>query len=85
MQVVADSEGTELVGKSSRKSNTWVVSDENIEDYVGKPIFTSDRMYDKDPLPAGISMGLAWTSVGGKIQRYIYNNLVALSCVFISY
>lgn len=65
LQVVADSEGTELIGKSSRKSDTWVVSDENIEDYVGKPIYTSDRMYETDPLPHGIVMGLAWTSVGG--------------------
>jgi len=26
---------------------------------------TGDRLYDKDPLPCGIVMGLAWTSMGG--------------------
>ncbi len=65
LQIVAEDEGAELTDKSMRKSNTWVVSEENLEDYVGKPIFTSDRLYDKDPLPSGIVMGLAWTSMGG--------------------
>lgn len=65
LQIVAEDEGAELTDKSMRKSNTWVVSEENLEDYVGKPIFTSDRLYDKDPLPHGIVMGLAWTSMGG--------------------
>jgi len=42
-----------------------VVTAENLSDFVGKPIFTSDRLYDKDPLPLGIVMGLAYTSMGG--------------------
>jgi len=65
LQVVAEDEGAELTKKSSRKSETWTVSDENLEEYVGKHIFTSDRLYDKDPLPDGIVMGLAYTSMGG--------------------
>lgn len=65
LQVVAEEEGAELREESKRKSNTWVVSEDNLEEYVGKPIFTSDRLYDKDPLPHGIVMGLAWTSMGG--------------------
>lgn len=65
LQVVAEEEGAELTEDSKRKSNTWVVSEDNLEEYVGKPIFTSDRLYDKDPLPHGIVMGLAWTSMGG--------------------
>jgi len=65
LQIVAEEEGAELTEKSTRKSNTWIVSKENLEEYVGKPIFTSDRLYDKDPLPHGIVMGLAWTSMGG--------------------
>ena len=36
---------------------------ENLKDYVGPPIFTSDRLYEKTP--AGVAMGLAWTSMGG--------------------
>jgi Lon-like ATP-dependent protease len=65
LQVVAEDEGAELTKKSQRKSETWYVSEDNLKDYVGKPIFTSDRMYDKDPLPHGIVMGLAYTSMGG--------------------
>lgn len=65
LQVVAEGEGTELTEKSKRKTQSWLVSDENLKDYVGKPIFTSDRLYEKDPLPNGIVMGLAYTSMGG--------------------
>lgn len=35
----------------------------NLKDYVGPPIFTSDRLYDVTP--AGVTMGLAWTQMGG--------------------
>ncbi|KAL9188569.1 hypothetical protein ACHAXT_006947 [Thalassiosira profunda] len=65
LQVVAEEEGAQLTEKSSRKSDTWSVSSDNLHEYVGKPIFTSDRLYEKDPLPHGIVMGLAWTSMGG--------------------
>jgi len=65
LQIVAEKEGTTLGEKMKRKSDTWEVSDKNLSEYVGKPIFTSDRMYEKDPLPHGIVMGLAWTSMGG--------------------
>jgi hypothetical protein len=57
LQVVAEGEGAELTKKSARKSDSWTVTDENLEDYVGKHIFTSDRLYEKDPLPDGIVMG----------------------------
>ncbi|MCJ1285295.1 ATP-dependent Lon protease pim1 [Xylographa opegraphella] len=36
---------------------------DNLKDYVGPPVFRSDRLYDKTP--AGVAMGLAWTSMGG--------------------
>lgn len=35
----------------------------DLKDYVGPPIFTSDRLYDVTP--PGVAMGLAWTSMGG--------------------
>ncbi|KAK3987824.1 mitochondrial Lon protease [Cladorrhinum sp. PSN332] len=35
----------------------------NLKDYVGPPVFTSDRLYDTTP--PGVTMGLAWTSLGG--------------------
>lgn len=40
-----------------------VIDDKNISEYVGKPVFTSDKMYAETP--AGVALGLAWTSMGG--------------------
>lgn len=76
LQIVAEQEGTELTEKSKRKSDTWHVTEDNLDEYVGKPIFTSDRMYEKDPLPNGIVMGLAWTSMGGS-ALYIETQSIA--------
>ena len=39
------------------------IGKENLKDYVGPPIFTSDRLYDVTP--PGVAMGLAWTQLGG--------------------
>lgn len=36
---------------------------ESLKDYVGPPVFTSDRLYDTTP--PGVAMGLAWTQMGG--------------------
>lgn len=44
------------MGKSS-------ISSTNLKEYVGKPLFLSDRFYNKTPV--GVCMGLAWTSMGG--------------------
>lgn len=39
------------------------ISKDNLKDYVGPPIFTADRLYDRPP--PGVAMGLAWTQMGG--------------------
>ena len=39
------------------------INSDNLKDYVGPPIFTSDRLYETTP--PGVAMGLAWTSMGG--------------------
>ncbi|KAH7314082.1 lon protease-like protein [Rhexocercosporidium sp. MPI-PUGE-AT-0058] len=39
------------------------IDKENLKDYVGPPVFTSDRLYDVTP--PGVAMGLAWTQMGG--------------------
>ncbi|XP_007460615.1 PREDICTED: lon protease homolog, mitochondrial isoform X2 [Lipotes vexillifer] len=39
------------------------VTPENLQDFVGKPVFTVERMYDVTP--PGVAMGLAWTAMGG--------------------
>ncbi|KAI9662876.1 MAG: ATP-dependent Lon protease pim1 [Bathelium mastoideum] len=40
-----------------------VIDKDNLKDYVGAPIFTSDRLYETTP--PGVAMGLAWTQMGG--------------------
>lgn len=35
----------------------------NLKDYLGKPIFNTDRFYERTPV--GVCMGLAWTALGG--------------------
>uniref|UniRef100_A0A8C0H1D9 Lon protease homolog, mitochondrial n=1 Tax=Chelonoidis abingdonii TaxID=106734 RepID=A0A8C0H1D9_CHEAB len=47
----------------SGEAETVEVTPENLQDFVGKPIFTVDRMYDLTP--PGVVMGLAWTAMGG--------------------
>ncbi|XP_050304109.1 lon protease homolog, mitochondrial isoform X2 [Anthonomus grandis grandis] len=39
------------------------VSGKNLQEFVGKPMFTHDRMYPTTP--PGVVMGLAWTAMGG--------------------
>lgn len=39
------------------------VTEKTLDKYIGKPIFTTDRFYEKTPV--GVAMGLAWTSMGG--------------------
>ncbi|SCU99902.1 LANO_0F04258g1_1 [Lachancea nothofagi CBS 11611] len=40
-----------------------LINAQNLKDYVGPPIYTSDRLYETTP--PGVVMGLAWTSMGG--------------------
>jgi len=51
------------------------VTEENLSDYVGKQIFTSDRLYEGQ-LPIGTVTGLAWTAMGGSV---LYMEAAALS------
>ena len=52
----------------------------NLKDYVGPPVFTSDRLYETTP--PGVAMGLAWTSMGGAalyVESILENALNASS------
>ncbi|KAF2850560.1 ATP-dependent protease La [Plenodomus tracheiphilus IPT5] len=56
------------------------ITKDNLKDYVGPAIFTSDRLYDFTP--PGVAMGLAWTSMGGSalyIECILQNALSASS------
>jgi ATP-dependent Lon protease len=45
-------------------SKSVSVTRKNLEDYLGKPIFTTEDLYQKKQIP-GVTLGLAWTSLGG--------------------
>ena len=53
-----------------------VVDDGNLQEFVGKPMYTSDRMYELTP--PGVSMGLAWTASGmyRRFQLHSYRRLI---------
>lgn len=42
---------------------TIKVSHDDLKKFVGNPVFNTDRIYDETP--PGVSIGLAWTSMGG--------------------
>jgi ATP-dependent Lon protease len=51
-------------GKKNEEAEAKIsITDTNLKEYLGKPIFTSDRFYERTP--AGVCMGLAWTALGG--------------------
>ncbi|XP_070048344.1 lon protease homolog 1, mitochondrial-like [Nicotiana tomentosiformis] len=70
-----DTQETEKATESeaSKTVNKVVVDSPNLADYVGKPVFHAERIYDQTPV--GVVMGLAWTSMGGS-TLYIETSLV---------
>ncbi len=66
LKIVREQEGKKTKKKGAPRK--YAISDANLNEYLGKPIFTSDRFYDRTPV--GVSMGLAWTSMGG-VTLYI--------------
>lgn len=46
-----------------RKTKKWAITTKTLEEYLGKPIFQTDRFYERTPV--GVATGLAWTSLGG--------------------
>ena len=59
MKVVSSSE-------EDRAKPGWSVSEEELESYVGKPKFQTDRLFE-GATPSGVIMGLAWTGLGGQV------------------
>jgi ATP-dependent Lon protease len=49
-------------GKGKRPSRVSLTR-KNLESFIGKPIFSTDRFYEVTPV--GVATGLAWTSLGG--------------------
>ena len=42
-----------------------LVTETDLEEYVGPPVFAADRLYEEPP--TGVITGLAWTSMGGSV------------------
>ena len=59
-QVAASETEARLTHESFEKV---IVDQSNLADFVGKPVFHADRIYDQTPV--GVVMGLAWTAMGG--------------------
>ena len=53
--------GAAGLGESAK--DEIIVGENDLNDYVGQPPFTSDRIYEITP--PGVVMGLAWSSQGG--------------------
>ncbi|XP_023932714.1 lon protease homolog, mitochondrial isoform X2 [Lingula anatina] len=46
-----------------KEEDSIMVDSDNLQTYVGKPVFTHDKLYEETP--PGVVMGLAWTAMGG--------------------
>lgn len=49
--------------RGSKKVDKVAITEKNLEKYLGKPVFISDRYYEQTPV--GVCTGLAWTAMGG--------------------
>ena len=65
VELIREEEKKEKKGGETKKKATKSISitERNLEHYLGKPLFTSDRYYDRTPI--GVCLGLAWTALGG--------------------
>ncbi|XAR52688.1 Endopeptidase La [Bertholletia excelsa] len=52
-----------LESEVSKTVDKVLVDTPNLSDFVGKPVFHAERIYDQTPV--GVVMGLAWTAMGG--------------------
>lgn len=52
-----------VVKQEQGKPIPSVINPANLKDFLGKPMFTTDRFYEKPPV--GVATGLAWTAMGG--------------------
>ena len=73
LQIVREHSDLESATDNKRKRNknsnprppllSHRITDKTVEQYLGKPIFTSERFYSTNPI--GVCTGLAWTALGG--------------------
>jgi ATP-dependent Lon protease len=58
--ILYGNEGTD--GAADKAIEKVVVDSSNLGDFVGKPVFQAERIYDHTPV--GVVMSLAWTAMG---------------------
>lgn len=63
----------------SGEAESVEVTPENLQDFVGKPVFTVERMYEVTP--PGVVMGLAWTAMG---ECYTSHHVFAGTSLYLS-
>lgn len=63
VKVVEKQEKKPSKKKDEPLSSHYTITLHNIKEYLGQPIHTSDRFYERTPV--GVSTGLAWTAMGG--------------------
>ena len=68
MRKVATAKVRELESKEKKKKEIKKksINIKEVEEYLGLPIFTSEKFYAKEKM-AGVASGLAWTSMGGSM------------------
>ncbi|GLT94825.1 hypothetical protein SLE2022_125450 [Rubroshorea leprosula] len=72
--VLTDDQPKDIKESEATKTMEKVLVDSsNLTDFVGKPVFHAERIYDNTPV--GVVMGLAWTAMGGS-TLYIETTLV---------
>jgi ATP-dependent Lon protease len=49
--------------KGHKKEKKQTISEDSLVSFIGKPVFTTDRFYERTPV--GVCTGLAWTAMGG--------------------
>lgn len=60
---VEDAGSASQMNNASEELSRICLTGDNLVDFVGKPVFSRERLYEQTP--PGIAMGLAWTSMGG--------------------
>lgn len=76
MDEADDSNSNDTNSNDTNTAKAWNIADlkghiivdaKNIEEYLGKPKFLQDTIYEFNdaPLPPGVVMGLAWNPLGG--------------------
>lgn len=71
LEVAKESEEDKVI--ETKTIEKVLVEESNLADFVGKPVFHADRIYDQTPV--GVVMGLAWTAMGGS-TLYIETTLI---------